>query len=149
MQAALPANLNAFALTCSTRPSRPEWVTLFFVLGGLLVFDLVTYNLYAAVWCDDVTWSEPAINLVKTGQFTTSVWQFQPAGTFWAVNPPLYCFILSGWLRLFGTSLLAVRSFNFVLLKLGLFLVWVLSWKGGFTRTSGQRLTLIALLAFG
>jgi hypothetical protein len=62
----------------------------------MLIVNLRTYNLYTTVWADEVLWSEPAINLVKTGHFTTSVWELQPAGTFWAAQSPLYCFALAG-----------------------------------------------------
>jgi hypothetical protein len=32
---------------------------------GIFVINLLTYNYYPNVWCDEPTFSEPAINLVK------------------------------------------------------------------------------------
>src|SRR5437879_2973228 len=100
----------------SARPSRIELACLAAVLGALLCFNLATYNEYPEVWTDEVWWSEPAVNWVTNGSFTTSVWQGQPANTFPTINCPLYMLALAPWLSLFGTSVLAIRSFNYVLL---------------------------------
>src|ERR1700704_524671 len=108
---------------------RFEWLSVIGLLLFFLAFNLATYNYYPTVWTDEVTFSEPAINLIQTGHFTTTTWQFQPANTFWGVNSPLYSLALSGWLRMTGTSLLAVRSFNFVLTAFAAFLLWMAAWK--------------------
>lgn len=122
------------------------------VLGLLLagfVFSLATYNLYPTVWADEVLWSEPAINLVETGRFTTSVWQFQRAGSFWAAQSPLYCFGLAGWMKLFGTDLLAARSFNFALISLGTYLTWLVSWRCRVISRPILRILVVPLLLCG
>jgi len=131
------------------RPSRAEVVVVLGLLAVILAFNVWTYNWYPTVWTDEVLWSEPAINLVKTGHFTTSVWQLQPADTFWAAQSPLYCFALSGWLRFAGTSLLAVRSFNFVLVSFAAFLAWVTLWRYRLVATPLRRIFIVPLLLFG
>lgn len=133
----------------SSRPAKNEWVWLCVLLGAALLLNLLTYYMYPAVWMDDVLFSEPAINLDRTGHFTTSVWQLQPANTFWAINSPLYPLSLSLWLRVAGYSLLAVRSFNFLLMTVAAFMVWVVSWRFQLVRKKSVRLIMVGLVLLG
>jgi len=130
-------------------PRRAEWL----VVAGLLLsfwgFHAATYNCYPTAWCDEVTFSEPAINLAQHRGFTTSAWQFQPPGTFWAVNSPLYSLLLSAWLRLTGASLLGARSFNFTLFAVAALLFWLATWRFKLVRFAPARIALIALLELG
>jgi hypothetical protein len=131
-------------------PPRPsEWLAVLALLSVTLLLNLLTINWYPNVWADDVLWSEPAINLVRTGHFTTSVWEFQPAGTFWAAQSPLYPLALSVWLRLAGFELLAVKSFNLILAAVAALLVWVATWKYRLIGKRPVRLALIPLLLMG
>lgn len=131
------------------RPTPGEWFAATALLLGFLVVNILTYHLYATVWCDDVLWTEPAINLVRTGQFTTSVWQLQPAGSFWAAQSPFYPLALSLWLRMTDFSLLGIRSFNMVLATVGAFLVWVAAWRLRLVRLPAARLLAIPLVLCG
>ena len=133
----------------SFSPRRWEWIVVLTLIAGGLLLNLATYNLYPTVWADEVLWSEPAINLVKTGHFTTSVWQFQRAGSFWAAQSPLYCFGLAGWMKLVGTDLLAARSFNFALVSLGILLTWLASWRCQLISRPVVRLLIVPLLFTG
>lgn len=130
-------------------PARREWLWVGFVLTALVGFQFLTYRLYPVAWCDEVSFSEPAINLVRHGSFTTTVWQHQPPDTFPAINCPLYSMVLAPWLWFAGTSLLAVRSFNFGLMGVAGFLVWLLSWRYGFVRSVAGRVLLPVLLFSG
>jgi hypothetical protein len=112
-------------------------------------FHAATYNWYPTAWSDETGYSEPAINLAQHRGFTTLALQFQPPGTFWAANPPLYGLLLSGWLRLTGASLLSVRSFNFTLFAVAALLVWVATWRFKLIRPAPARLALIALMELG
>jgi len=131
------------------QPKPAEWMAVAALLSAMLAVNLWTYNLYPTVWSDEVLWSEPAINLVKTGHFTTSVWQLQPADTFWAAQSPLYCFLLAGWLPLAGDSLLAVRSFNYVLMTVAAGLVWFGSWRWRIVARPALRVMIVPLLLLG
>jgi hypothetical protein len=42
-----------------------EWGGVLLLIIGIIVINLLTYNYYPNVWCDEPTFSEPAINLVK------------------------------------------------------------------------------------
>ena len=106
-------------------PKRSEWIVVFLLLLLGIILNLTTTRLYPTVWADEILWSEPAINLIRTGDFTTSVWQLQPANTFWAAQSPLYPLLLSVWLRFTGFSLQAIRSFNLLLITIGALLSWI------------------------
>jgi hypothetical protein len=137
------------SLPSSMGPPRWEWAALFLLLGGFLGFNLYTYNDYPNVWCDEVWFSEPAVNLIQHGNFTTTTWQFQPANTFPTVNCPLYSMTLVPWLKLTGTSLLSVRSLNYSLMAVAGFLVWLISWRFDLVKTSALRLFMVAILHLG
>src|SRR5258708_24210209 len=77
------------------------------------------------------------------------VYQFQDPGTFPALNCPLYLMALGPWLKLTGTTVLAVRSFNYTLLAIAAFLVWLASWKLNLVKSTRARLLLLALLHLG
>lgn len=130
-------------------PSRAERVGLFLLLCGFLAFDLATCNYYPAVWCDDVWWTEPALNLVKYGSFTSCIFQLQPFDTFPTVNCPLYVMALVPWLTAVGTSLLAARALNYTLLAVNSFLLWVAFWRFGWVRSAGLRLLALGVLHLG
>src|SRR4051812_18918116 len=141
--------LSPSSLTTRIKPSSAEWLAVLSLICGMFILNICTYRLYAAVWADDVLWSEPAINLARTGHFTTSVWYLQPAGTFWAAQSPLYPLTLSLWVRLAGSSLLAVRSFNLFLVTIAAFLVWTTAWRFRLVLKPIGRLGVVALTFLG
>jgi hypothetical protein len=130
-------------------PTTREWTWVLLLIAALFAFDIATYNLYPAVWCDEVLFSEPAVNCVQHGSFTTTVWEFQPGNTFPVVNCPLYSLSLVPWLAATGTSLLAVRSFNYALMASASFLLWIASWRFGIVKMPKARLLLLGLFHFG
>lgn len=143
---AAPAQEN---LDRRSRPGRAEWLAVLCLIGLLFGFNIATYDYYPTVWCDEVLFSEPAINLVKHGSFTTTVWEFNPANTFPVVNCPLYPMALVPWLAVTGTTLLAVRCFNYTLMAVGALLIWLASWRLGLVKSAWGRLTMVALLHLG
>jgi hypothetical protein len=147
-------NLTKFVRTAESlipeiAPKSREWLWVSLVIAVLFAFDLVTYNHYPAVWCDEVLFSEPAVNCVQHGTFTTTVWEYQPPNTFPVINCPLYPLALVPWLAATGTSLLAVRSFNYALMALSSFLLWVAAWRFGIVKMPKARLLMLGLFHFG
>lgn len=132
-------------------PSRAEWVWLLLLLAAFFIGNLLTCNLYPVVWCDEVTYSEPALNWAKTGNFTTTVWELQPANTFPAAYPPLYALALCPWVKVWGGSVLAVRSFNYLLMAGVAFLLWLACWRCRLVESAWGRLFVVisAHLGFG
>jgi len=131
------------------RPHRWEPVAVLLLLSAFFAFNLVTCDYYPAVWCDEVLFSEPAINLVKHGTFTTTVWEYNPANTFPVVNCPLYSMALVPWLAATGTTLLAVRSLNYALMATVALLVWLASRRFGVVQSPWARLMMVALVHLG
>jgi hypothetical protein len=133
----------------SLPPTVREWIWVLLIVAALFVFDLFTCNLYPAVWCDEVLFSEPAVNYVQHGSFTTTVWEFQPGNTFPVVNCPLYSLALVPWLSVAGTSLPAIRSFNYALIALAAVLMWLVSWRFELVNNSAARILMLGLFHFG
>src|SRR6266849_1639346 len=117
VEASLPSSTRQAIQTVSlaSRPPGWEWPAAIGLIAAFLAFNLATYNMYPEVWCDELWFSEPALNLIHYGSFTTMVYQFQDPGTFPALNCPLYLMAVAPWLKLAGTTVLAVRSFNYTL----------------------------------
>jgi hypothetical protein len=138
-------------LTPAPTQSPPKWefAVVLLVILAFLGFSLATYIDYPEVWCDEIWFSEPAVNFAHGGSFTTMVWQYQEPGTFPVVNCPLYLVALVPWLSLAGTTVLAVRSFNYALMGIAAFLVWVVSWRFNLVKSSIQRLLILPLLYLG
>jgi hypothetical protein len=133
----------------SSRISAREWIVVVAWLILLFGFDLLTSGIYPTVWCDEVSFSEPAFNYLLHGTYTTTVWQFQPLNTFPAVNCPLYSLMITGWLWVFGTDLLAVRAFNYFLMGVACLLFWQLLSRFNLVRSAGWRLALVTALHLG
>jgi len=131
------------------KPSPNEWWGVMLLLGLSLVLNTITYRIYPTPWVDEVSFSEPAINFAQHLGFVTRVWPYQANNTFPVVNCPLYGLALAGWLKLAGTSLLAVRWLNYFFAALAGFLTWQLAWRGGLIRRPPNRLALIFMVEFG
>ena len=130
-------------------PRPAEWLWLFLLLGGFLVLNILTYNLYPQVWCDEMWFSEPAVNYVKEGVFHSRKFMFLPKDAFPSLNCPLYLMVQIPWIAIAGNSVLAIRSFNYILMAVAVFLIWTASWRFGLVRTPSARLFLVALLHLG
>src|SRR5215472_7747010 len=115
----------------------------------MLALNLVSYNQYPSVWCDEVLYSEAAINLVRHHSYIAVAYEFQPPNTFPIVNCPLYGLTMIPWLKATGTSLLAVRAFNYVLMTLAAFLLWVAGWRFGWVRSPLARLVMVVVVFAG
>jgi len=98
------------------------------LVSGLVIFFLVncfTAERSPAVWCDEVMYADPAVNLYQGHGFTSGAWYAQPMTQFWAGNVPLYQFALFAWLKLFGFGIVNVRSFHYFLVGVAVFVAWL------------------------
>lgn len=129
-------------------PSR-EWVGVLAITLLALGFNLLTYDLFPTVWCDDVSFSEPAFNFALYGSYTTTVWQFQPLNTFPVVNCPLYPMLLAGWLWVFGADLFSVRALNYVLISVAGLLFWQMLLRFKLVHSARWRMALMAAFYSG
>ena len=109
-----------------------------------LLLNLATASRYPAVWVDEVQFSDPAVRLAGGAGFTSTAWFAQRSDEFFAGNVPLYSLLLSGWVRAFGVSPVAVRSLNYALAALLCLLLCRLALSRGWL--SQDRSTLLAAL---
>jgi hypothetical protein len=84
----------------------------------LFLINLMTISGFPIVWEDEVMQVDPAINFASGEGWRSRAWYSQSAQEFWAANNPLYPALLSGWVKAFGVSPAAVRSFNLFQLSL-------------------------------
>jgi hypothetical protein len=130
------------------KPGRGEWFALLLVLTVFWIVNLVTCTRSPLVWIDEVAYSDPAVNLYMGNGFQSTAWKPQQGGDFWAGNVPFYPFLLFLWLKLFGLSILSVRTLNYLLASAAVIFLWRFSWKSGDIRKPWTRLLLV-LLIFG
>jgi hypothetical protein len=115
----------------------------------LVGINLATAELFPVVWLDEVQLVEPAANLATGSGFHSSAWAWQPRSEIWLSYMPLYPLVLSGWLRLFGVSLLSVRSFGIVLAAISIGAVWLAARRHGILESPSSRIALVALAGCG
>ncbi len=112
----------------SHRPALSAATELAWLLGGLILFFLLNFataEKNPTVWCDEVMYTDPAVNLFQGHGFTSGAWFLQTNDKFWAGNVPCYQIVLYGWLKLFGFSLPAVRSVHYVLFAAAILVAWL------------------------
>jgi hypothetical protein len=119
----------------------------------LIVSIFFAVNIYTSsksptVWVDEVAYSDPAVNFVTNGKFTSTAWGTQGPNEIWAGNVPLHQLILIGWLEAFGISPTSIRSINYFFVIIGVFLLWLAMRKKNLSSPS-LRLTATILLLCG
>ncbi len=150
MSVPLPStSVSGISAVSEEKIAAREWMGVSVLLALLFVLDLLTFDISPTVWCDEVSFTEPAINYIMHGTYTSTVWQFQPLNTFPAVNCPLYSQSIIGWLSLFGTDVLAVRSFNYFLMGVSSLLFWLLLWRFNLVPSARWRLAFVTAFHFG
>ena len=91
-----------------------------------LTLNILTLTAYPGVWVDEILSADAGIHLAQGKGFVSAAWFNQPSWEFWASYPPLYSSTLAGWLKLFGISEVAVRSFSLVLVTASLVMIGLL-----------------------
>ena len=140
-----PSSLTSF-LKYVRRREKSLLVGFFVVF---LALNLATGSRSPTVWTDEVAYADPAINLVESGAFTSTAWEVQRSSEHWAGNVPLYPLLLAGWIELFGMSITAVRSLNYVLVLAGTGLLWVTARRIDGMDRPVIRLLFVAVLLAG
>ena len=130
------------------RPSH-ELLWLFLILACFFAVNVATSAWFPAPWVDEVSYSDPAIRFVLGKGFTSAAWPSQGSWEFWASNCPLHQLLLIPWLRVFGISATAVRTFNFAVGSVGVFLLWAAAKRAGWIQGSAWRLGFVTLLLCG
>jgi hypothetical protein len=128
---------------------RSERRRLVLLLAVFLTVNFLTLSRYPSVWVDEIQFADPAVSLASGQGFTSTAWFAQDSSAFFAGNVPLYPFLLSLWLRVFGVSLIAERSLNLGLFTLALLLLWRWMHRSAVVPSPTWRLAAIALFCCG
>jgi hypothetical protein len=131
--------------------SRIEVISLTIVFLLFLSINLATGDRLPTVYIDEVSFTDPAANLYFGNGFTSTAWFAQTKDEFWAAHGPLYSALLYLWMLLFGFSPIAVRSLNYVLIVISMFLLWLAIVRLNLVPSTRRRiaLVLLLLLAYG
>jgi len=129
------------------RDGRVPALLLILAVGvPFLILNLFTATGFPIVWTDEVMCVDPAVNSVLGNGWTSTAWQSQGSHEFWAANNPLYPALQLPWLKIFGVSPVAVRSFNYVAMLLAVYLIWSAAQKAGWLCGSAWLLLFSALV---
>ncbi len=131
------------AITTSERLILAGFIALF------LIVNVLTASLSPTVWMDEVLYTDPAYRLATFGEFTSTAWMDQTQDRFFAENVPLYPFILAGWIKLLGFTVTTVRSLNFSLVAIAVWIAHSAAARSGLLRSRPSRLTFAMLLLLG
>jgi hypothetical protein len=100
-------------------------------------------------WWDEVQGAEVAANLLTGRGFTSAASLIQDRYEFYAANGPLFHVLMFGWLKLFGLSVVAVRTFGYVLAAITALAVWAAVARLGIVQRPSHRVLLMVLLLCG
>lgn len=143
----ISSSANSSAITPSSQMDH-RWL-LPAVGLALIIFllNILTATRSPTVWNDEVWFADPAVHYLQGHGFTSSAWPGVTDQTPFCSNAPLYSLLLIGWLKVWGISPLAVRSFNFVLAPLGALIAVEAARRHGLIhRRLGAMVILVLLL---
>jgi hypothetical protein len=126
-----------------------ETLTFLGLMAFWAVSNFATLERSPTVWLDEVTYSDPGVNLAMGKGFTSSAWYSQSSEKLWAANTPLYPLLLAGWIKIVGFDILQVRSLNLLLIALSVLFVWRAMIASSMFEHAASRLAVVTLLLFG
>lgn len=96
-----------------------SWCTYLFLSLVFTVINLFTLK-NVMPWIDEVMFLDTSYNAVYHHSWSTTAW-YRVAGEYpFSTYPPIYQFLVSTWMWLFGADILVVRSLNlFIVFMLG------------------------------
>jgi hypothetical protein len=125
------------------------WLPLILLVGLFLAVNLLTATRQPRLWQDEVLYTDPGVNLATGHGFTSGSWPNQGRHEPFVGNVPGFALVMAAWLKMFGVSLLAARSLNYVLMAA---VVLAVTWgcrRAGLIRGTGANLLLATLLFCG
>ncbi|MDP8975211.1 MAG: glycosyltransferase family 39 protein [Actinomycetota bacterium] len=117
--------------------SRPKWL-------GAAVALLIAVGIALRCWTPVALWLDEALSVNIARLPLGSI----PEALRHDGSPPLYYFLLHGWMRLFGTGDVAVRAFSAVLSVATLVPMWFAGRRAGNRTTAWAAVVLLAASPF-
>jgi hypothetical protein len=90
-------------------------------------------------------YQDPGVNLYQGHGFTSGAWWLQTRDKFWAGNVPLYQFVVYGWLKVFGFSIVTVRCLHYALVSAAVLTGWLAIRRLNLIQTPSHRLLFCAI----
>lgn len=128
---------------------KSEITIVVLLLTVFVAANIATSSRLSTVWLDEVLLTDPAANLYLGHGFTSSAWYYQTKDEFWACNAPLHAVLLYHWMKLFGFSLIAVRSLNYGLMAISVLIIWLSVSRLNLVTSARSRIILVILLLLG
>ena len=131
---------------------RFELPVLLLLLLAVFLVNLATSSRFPLPWQDEDVFVDIATNFAWGHGFTSSVatcGSDPSIFSFYSCNSPLFSLLLSGWIKLFGLTIPAVRALNYLLISLDVFLLWLASRRLRLIARSTGRLAFAVLLLTG
>ncbi len=128
---------------------KSEITIVVLLLTVFVAANIATSSRLSTVWLDEVLLTDPAANLYLGHGFTSSAWYYQTKDEFWACNAPLHAVLLYHWMKLFGFSLIAVRSLNYGLMAISVLIIWLSVSRLNLVTFARSRIILVILLLLG
>lgn len=98
------------------RLSHSNW---FYFILSFVMMDIAYSSLTNMVpWVDEVMFTDTPIHYVKGMGWTTHAWYSVAHQDPFLLYPPLYSMVMVLWMNIFGTTLIACRSLNLVVMLL-------------------------------
>lgn len=126
-----------------------ETVVVLVIAAAFLALMLATMGRLSRPWWDEVQGAEVAANLLAGNGFTSAASLNQTRHQFYAANGPLFHLLMFAWLKLFGLSALAVRSFGYVLAAGTALAMWAAVARHRIILRPRHRVLLVVLLLCG
>jgi hypothetical protein len=137
--------------TVPARADRREYFLLAIMLLLFVAYNFATSTRFPLPWQDEDMFTDVAANFALGNGFTSSVWTCgdHQTSSFFACNTPLYPFVSGLWIKIFGFTILGVRSLNYILMALSCWVLWLAVRRLGWIENPMHRLLFIPLVLMG
>ncbi len=128
-----------------------ELQLLVLMISTLFALNLATSSRFPLPWQDEDVFADVAVNFATGRGFISSVNMCgEPSiNRFWSCNAPMFPFLLGQWIKVFGFTIPAVRSLNYLLISICIFTLWYTVRRLALIQRAPQRLLFVGLLMTG
>jgi hypothetical protein len=136
------------------RGNSHELAIVVALILGLLLINLATSSRFPLPWQDEIVFTDVAVNVATHNGMVSvvnscGVPAHDPLYHFWSCNAPMFPYILGQWIKIFGFSITAVRSLNYVLFSFAVFILWLVARRMKLIISHSARITFVLMLLIG
>lgn len=97
--------------------TQKEYIIYFFISLCFVAFNFATIKTLLP-WCDEVMFLDTPINYVMYDSWSTTAWNKISDNVAFSIYPPLFQWVETIWMHIFGISIFSTRSLNFLIVFL-------------------------------